>query len=47
MVTLLAHAGDPLGDRETPLLFWATGFLYLLAGAGRFSLDALIHRRRG
>lgn len=41
----LRHAGDPFGDRELPLLF-ASVFLFLvLAGAGRFSLDAAIRGR--
>ena len=43
----LRHAGDPFGDRELPLLFASVFFLLVLAGAGRYSLDALIRRRRG
>lgn len=45
IVALVAHAGDPFGDREKPLLFAAVALLCLLAGAGRFSLDALFRRR--
>lgn len=44
VVALLAHAGDPFGDREKAVLFGAIALLYLLAGAGRYSLDALIRR---
>lgn len=44
-VVLLAHAGDPLGDRELPMLFWATALMFLLTGAGRYSLDRWIRRR--
>jgi putative oxidoreductase len=47
IVTLVAHAGDPFGDREKAVLFGAIALLYLLAGAGRYSLDALIRRKRG
>ena len=43
----LRHAGDPFGDRELPLLFASVFFLLALAGAGQYSLDALIRRRRG
>lgn len=43
---LLAHAGDPFGEREKAMLFGMAALLYLLAGAGRYSLDALIRGRR-
>ena len=46
VVVLVAHAGDAIGDRELPLIFWAAAFQFLLTGPGRFSLDAMIHRRR-
>lgn len=45
IVALLGHAGDPFGDREKAVLFGAIALLYLLAGAGHYSLDALIRRR--
>jgi putative oxidoreductase len=45
VVTLIAHAGDPFGDREAPILYGAIALLFLTIGAGRYSLDALIHRR--
>lgn len=41
-VVLIAHAGDSLGDRELPILFGTTALMYLLAGPGRYSVDALI-----
>ncbi len=41
----MAHAGDAFGDRESGILFGAIAALYLLAGAGRYSLDALIAKR--
>ena len=45
VVALMAHAGDPFGDREKAVLFGAIALLCLLAGAGRYSLDAFIRRR--
>lgn len=41
-VVFLAHAGDPMGDRELPIIFGSIAALFMLAGAGRFSIDALI-----
>ena len=48
------HLGDPFfpakrGEpaKELALLYMAPGILFLLAGAGRYSLDALIARRAG
>lgn len=45
VVVLVAHAGDALGDRELPLIFWAIAIQFLLTGPGRFSLDALFGDR--
>ncbi len=43
---LIVHAADPWAKQELPLLY-AIGYLtLLLTGAGRFSLDALIAKRR-
>jgi putative oxidoreductase len=47
IVVTLAHAGDPFGPRERPLLFGFIALLFALAGPGRYSLDALLNRRRG
>lgn len=41
----LRHAGDPFGDKEKAFLFGGIALLYLLAGAGRFSVDALLRGR--
>ncbi|HEX2166192.1 MAG TPA: DoxX family protein [Longimicrobiales bacterium] len=47
-VIFIAHGGDPLGDRELPIIFGTTALLFLLAGPGRYSLDHMIGRgRRG
>jgi putative oxidoreductase len=45
VVALLAHAGDPFGDREKAVLIGAIALMCLLAGSGRYSLDALFRRR--
>jgi putative oxidoreductase len=45
LVVVVAHAGDPLAERELPLFFLFSGLLFLFVGAGRYSLDALISRR--
>jgi putative oxidoreductase len=44
-VVFLAHAGDAFGDRELPLFFLVSALLFLLAGAGRYSVDAALQRR--
>jgi len=46
IVTLVAHAGDPFSGRELPLFFLVTALLFLLAGAGRYSVDAALSTRR-
>ena len=38
------HAADPFRQKELALLFLATAFLFLCAGAGRFALDRLIKK---
>jgi putative oxidoreductase len=45
VVVLLAHAGDPFGDREDGLLFGLIALFFGLAGAGRYSVDALLRRQ--
>jgi|SRR5690625_154533 len=42
----IVHAGDPFGKIELPLLF-LTGFTAIaIMGAGDFSIDALLKKRR-
>jgi putative oxidoreductase len=38
------QAGDPFTEREAAMLYGGVALLYLVAGAGRFSLDALLDR---
>jgi putative oxidoreductase len=40
IVVLLAHAGDPLVRREPAMFFLFAGLLFMLAGPGRYSVDA-------
>ena len=42
----IRHAPDPFSGKEKALLFLFVALLFLLAGAGRYSLDALLARRR-
>lgn len=44
-VVLMAHAGDPMTDRELPILYGSIAFLYLMAGPGRYSVDGLVGGR--
>ena len=43
----IRHADDPFMAKEKPLIFAAVALMFMLHGAGRLSLDALIARRRG
>lgn len=45
-IALVAHAGDPFGDREQAILFLMVGVTLLLTGPGRYSADAAIVGRR-
>jgi putative oxidoreductase len=45
IVVFVAHAGDPLGDRELAILFGVIALQFLLTGPGRYSLDAVIGGR--
>lgn len=38
------HWNDPFGRKELALLYGVTAILFLLAGAGRFSIDRLIKK---
>jgi putative oxidoreductase len=42
VVVFLAHAGDPFGRRELAAFFLVSALLFLCAGGGRYSLDALL-----
>lgn len=42
----VAHGGDPWGDKEAAFMFLVPGVAILFAGPGRFSIDALIQKRK-
>jgi putative oxidoreductase len=42
----LAHAKDPFGVKELAFLFGAIALLYVFSGAGRYSVDSLLNRKR-
>lgn len=41
-----AHAGDAFGDREMAFLYAMISIAFLFTGAGRYSLDAMLGRKR-
>lgn len=41
----VAHADDPFGTKEKPLLFLVVFVFLLIAGAGKYSVDAAIGKR--
>ncbi|HAA76445.1 TPA: DoxX family protein [Candidatus Latescibacteria bacterium] len=45
IAAFVAHAGDPFGRKEKALLFLCIGVMYLLVGAGKYSIDALIKKQ--
>ena len=47
LVAAFLREGPSFGDKEKALLYAAAAVLFVLAGAGRYSLDALIRRRSG
>ena len=44
VAAFVAHAGAPFATREMALLYLFGGLLFLLKGAGRYSVDTLIRR---
>ncbi|WP_407402645.1 DoxX family protein [Chryseobacterium sp.] len=46
MAAFVIHAGDPFDKRELSLLYLAIYAILLTFGAGRFSIDGMIEKRR-
>ena len=48
MVTaaFIAHGGDPFAKKEMSLLYLSLYVLFLAFGAGKYSIDGLIHHRK-
>lgn len=42
---IFAHANDPFGVKEKPLLFFVCFTFLLIVGAGKYSVDNSLHRR--
>lgn len=47
VVTFVAHADDPFGDKELPLFFLIVFVTLFLTGAGKYSLDSRFNKRSG
>jgi putative oxidoreductase len=45
VAALIAHAGDAFGKKELPLLYLLIYTVLLLAGGGKYSVDALLNKR--
>ena len=45
VAAFVQHAGDPFGDRELAIAYFAVGLGFAATGAGRYALDAVIRRR--
>ena len=45
VAAFVRHGGDPFAKRELALLYGAVALLFMLVGAGRFSVDAWLRRR--
>ena len=46
VAAFIQHGSDPFVDREKALLYLAAALLFLLVGAGRFSIDRLLYKKR-
>ncbi len=46
VAAFVVHGGDPIGDRESALLFGTAYLVLLLMGPGRYSIDSWWERRR-
>jgi len=45
VAVFIVHAGDPIQKQELGLLYMGLGFLILINGAGKYSIDYAIKRR--
>lgn len=46
VAAFVAHAGDPIGRKETALLYMACFTALLILGSGKFSLDSWLFKRK-
>jgi putative oxidoreductase len=47
VAAFVVHADDPWSKKELALLYFVPFLALIIAGGGRYSLDALLFRRRG
>ncbi len=47
VAAFIRHSADPFGAKEKALLFAMIALFFLLTGAGKFAIDAVIRRRIG
>lgn len=45
VIVFLIHWDDPFGKKELPLMYLASYVLILFMGAGKYSLDYILHQR--
>ncbi len=45
VIVLLIHWDDPFGKKELPLMYLASYVLIFFMGAGKYSLDYILHKR--
>ena len=45
VAALITHAADPFGRKEKALLYLFIAVMYMLVGAGRYSIDGFIKRQ--
>lgn len=46
IAALIVHANDGFGKQELPLLYSAVYFTLVMSGAGKFSVDHLLRKRK-
>ena len=47
VAAFIRHAPDPYAEKELPLVLAAVALMFVLNGAGRYSLDAILFRKWG
>lgn len=47
VAAFIAHAADPFGSRELPLIYGAIFIAIAATGAGKYSIDNLIYKKQG
>ena len=46
VIVMIIHSGDPLGDKESGLMYFMSYITLILTGPGRYSRDQLIWRQK-